>query len=889
MLRQTDPGLQQSFALAMECQKRGDLAGAEAIYSRLLALDPGDSEVLYLFGCLQMSKGEQDVGLECLRLAQQLDPKDARMPYSIATVLQETGKTDEAIVAYRQALAINPLLREAWENLCAACYDTDDFAQGLAAARQAMSIAPDSLLAIRGAANCLAALGRRADALEVLELGVGYHPALPELRIHRAWELMANGQFAAGWRALEWRHSRKGKNDASPRSVPFPRWNGETLDGQTVLVYGEQGIGDEVMFAPFVLALMRAGAKCVLECERRLVQPFAKAFPGCQILPRSAKDQIAWCATLPMFDYCISALSLPLYFEHPLDGAAFLLANPDRRDYWRRRLDAYGGSGLKVGVSWRGGADPKAQMIRSVPPAQFGAIVDGQHTFVSLQYGTRKEEVAAVSADLVHFPEIDPLVDLEEFFALVSALDAVVSVDNSTVHFAGALGVPTLLMLPVYAEWRWGNAAYGVSPWYRSVEIVRQREASANGWREVMVAAGDWLQAGVFNQSAIATPVLFGGADNVLQVPAPSGRKALLVGDTNYWYHWGCSCTSLGLHEGLRTRFDAISVVPLVRLHTSCPSRFDTASLDSDAFFEQFGQSCPDVIDALRACDYVIINGEGSIHGASPIALTLLYIAYVAKHRLGKQTAIINHSCFPGESEVVAEFYARVYRSLDVAVVRERTSFAIVSAWGGKTVQGFDALPLFLEKHGSTWTEGGAWCPIVNASRKIVLGGSVTWTQELVNCFTTLAQHVAAAGYAVEVVSGAKAFLAADEVGFVEQLTMTLKAWGVAYQLRFPISEREWLEAIGSASLVVSGRFHYSIAAAFQGIPFMVAGSNTAKIDGLLEALGLESGAIRLTPESYEAVVRMADRLLESRRVGRVETEILAALRGLARENFQSL
>ena len=198
-------------------------------------------------------------------------------------------------------------------------------------------------------------------------------------------------------------------------------------------------------------------------------------------------------------------------------------------------------------------------------------------------------------------------------------------------------------------------------------------------------------------------------------------------------------------------------------------------------------------------------------------------------------------------------------------------------------------MPLFLEKHGSTWTEGGAWCPIVNASRKIVLGGSVSWTQELVNCFTTLAQHVAAAGYVVEIVSGAKAFLAADEVGFVEQLTMTLKAWGVAYQLRFPISEREWLEAIGSASLVVSGRFHYSIAAAFQGIPFMVAGSNTAKIDGLLEALGLESGAIRLTPESYEAVVRMADRLLESPRVGRVATEILAALRGLARENYQSL
>ena len=889
MLRQTDPGLQQSFALAVDCQKRGDLAGAQAIYSRLLALDPGDSEVLYLFGCLQMSKGEQDVGLECLRLAQQLDPKDARIPYSIATALQEAGKTDEAIGAYRHALAIDPALREAWENLCAACYDTDDFAQGLTAARQALAIAPDSPLAIRGAANCLTALGRRAEALEVLEAGVDSHPALPELRIHRAWELMANGQFAAGWRALEWRNSRKGKNDAPPRSVPFPRWNGEALDGQTVLVYGEQGIGDEVMFAPFVLALVRAGAQCVLECEPRLVQAFARAFPECRILRRAAKDQIAWRATLPAFDYCISALSLPLYFKHPLQGGAFLAADPDRREYWRRRLEEYGGPGLKVGVSWRGGGEPKVRRIRSIPPALFGALVDGRHTFVSLQYGASDGEVRAVSADLLRFPEVDPLKDLEEFFALVSALDAVVSVDNSTVHFAGALGVPTFMMLPVYAEWRWGNAAFGVSPWYRSVEIVRQREVSDAGWCEVMSAAGDWLRAGALGRSSVASAVTSSVTDNVLPGLAAAGRKAVLVGDTNYWYHWGCSCTSLGLHEGLRTRFDEIAVVPLSRLHALRSWRFDTGSLDSDAFFEQFSQDCPDVVDALRASDYVVINGEGSIHGASPIALTLLYIAYVAKHRLGKQTAIVNHSCFPGESSVVADFYAQVYRSLDVAVVRERTSLAIASAFGGKVVSGFDALPLFLDKHRAGGGDLPADRPTSGSPKKIVLGGSVAWTSELVDCLATLAQWGAASGFVVEIVSGAKAFLAADEVGFVERLVSELRARGVEHALSFPISELAWLDALGTASLVVSGRFHYSIAAAFMRVPFLVAASNTAKIDGLLEALALNPGEVRLNPGSYGAVTGMAERLLASSGAGLFEPAHLEALRELARQNFLAL
>lgn len=120
MIKNSDPVLYKSFLTAQECHQAGDLTSAEAIYSRLLALDPADDELLFLFGNLQVSKGAIDVGLECLRLAQHLKPSNPRIAYAIGQVLQEVGRWHEAVEAYRTALALNPDSREARDTLCSA-------------------------------------------------------------------------------------------------------------------------------------------------------------------------------------------------------------------------------------------------------------------------------------------------------------------------------------------------------------------------------------------------------------------------------------------------------------------------------------------------------------------------------------------------------------------------------------------------------------------------------------------------------------------------------------------------------------------------------------------------------------------------------------------------
>ena len=155
----------------------------------------------------------------------------------------------------------------------------------------------------------------------------------------------------------------------------------------------------------------------------------------------------------------------------------------------------------------------------------------------------------------------------------------------------------------------------------------------------------------------------------LLPVP-PAGRSALLIGDTHYWFHWGCAGTSLGLHEGLRTRFDTIHVLPLRRLLSGCPAPAGLGSLESDEFFLRFEEGCPDIAAMMRAADCVVINGEGSIHGTHPLPSLLLYLAYVAGRRYSKRVALVNHSCYPGEALMpdgvtsAALYYGQVYGCL---------------------------------------------------------------------------------------------------------------------------------------------------------------------------------------------------------------------------------
>ena len=367
------------------------------------------------------------------------------------------------------------------------------------------------------------------------------------------------------------------------------------------------------------------------------------------------------------------------------------------------------------------------------------------------------------------------------------------------------------------------------------------------------------------------------------EAPQQTNGNALLIGDTSAWYHWGCSCTSIGLHDELRRRWRSVSSIAMHRLTGLAALPATVEQFDDEATFEAFCSAHPSIVDAMRGSDRVYINGEGTLHGTGPSALALLFLARIASIRLGREVHLINHSCFPdGAARLVdspaAGLYRRVYSDLAFVAVRERISHALLGDMGIDAAQAFDCLPLFAERHYERREGAGN-------SRRVVIAGSVAWgAGDASGRIAEFVRQLAGEGFEPGVLLGASRLMASDDIVFVERLTAEA---GGSFDVHYAASEAEWLRIIDESAALISGRFHHSIAAAFLDTPFVVMESNTPKISGLLEMLGVDAFVSVEEPKLVEVLSARLEELVadpSSRVVGDHTKEELLAL---ARENFR--
>ena len=271
------------------------------------------------------------------------------------------------------------------------------------------------------------------------------------------------------------------------------------LGGQRILLVAEQGIGDMVMFASLFPDLLAAGAAVTCVCDGRLVGLFSASFPSIRFLDPTAGLRRS------DIDKVVDFGELARLFRsrrEDFPAQPYLAPGAQVRSRWTQRLGPRP-PGLRIGLSWRGGAKDVAR--RSVTFGQLAPVLDlPDCEFVSLQYGEVEAEVAAANARLAQpirvFPkaEID---DFEQLAGLIMALDVVVSVQNSVVHLAGAIGRDCLTMLPYNPEWRY-MAQGSAMPWYRSVELHRQ--AAPGAWQPVVAAVAETLASRLHRASARA-------------------------------------------------------------------------------------------------------------------------------------------------------------------------------------------------------------------------------------------------------------------------------------------------------------------------------------------------------------------------------------------------
>ncbi len=354
-----------------------------------------------------------------------------------------------------------------------------DFARAQQHYESALALVPNYAQARHNLGDLLMATGNIPAAIAHYEQALVDNPQLAKTHYSLATAQLISGNFAAGWKDYEWRWANK--NLPHPRDViAVPLWNGSITD-QKILLWGEQGIGDEIMFAGFIPEILSRGQSVILKCANaRLLPLFRRSFPDVEVIHEITNQKFA--AHLPLGD--LPRLLHP-QLDHYRAPQGYLKADTEKQKDFRVR---YAQDKKRIGISWHSNSAATGWQ-RSVALAELAPLfaLPGIE-WISLQYGDAQElkaEAARANAPLIFDGDVNPSKDLDLFAAQIASLDAVVTIDNAAAHIAGALGVPAYVLLPYAPDWRWflGRAD---SPWYPGMHLFRQH--ALNDWESAIRA-----------------------------------------------------------------------------------------------------------------------------------------------------------------------------------------------------------------------------------------------------------------------------------------------------------------------------------------------------------------------------------------------------------------
>ena len=405
----------------------------EALTEFDIVLDahPEDVEALTCRGGLLHFLDRDDEGLECLHRAIAIKPDAADAIYNCGIIHMELSRHEEALMYFEQACAIKPMPRT---------------------------------LGNRGVV--LVNLRRHAEAMDCYSQAQAIKDT-PEIRYNISICQLQLGDFQSGFEGYEWRWEANTSLKMVKPSYTQPKWSGaEPISGKTVLLYGEQGYGDTLQMCRFVKHVAARGAKVILVTQSGLQHLLADTEGASQVVEAGA--------TLPLFDYHCSLMSLPLALGITLETVPvqipYVRSRPARVARWREQL----GDRVKprIGLAWSGNKTHKNDKNRSLPLAQLQPLLTGGFEWISLQQEVREaDEKWLRDCAILHVGE--QLRNYTDTAALVELMDVVVTVDTSVAHLAGAMGKPVWILLPFDSDWRW-LLDRDDSPWYPTARLFRQ-------------------------------------------------------------------------------------------------------------------------------------------------------------------------------------------------------------------------------------------------------------------------------------------------------------------------------------------------------------------------------------------------------------------------------
>ncbi len=473
---------------------------------------PLDDESIDSLIIALLEQHRHDDAIELAAIIAQLDPHRALAHFRVGYALQMANRHNEAIAPYRRALAIDPTLpqlrnnlagalahtggalnerlallesavhddpgqSDAWTNLAHASRVNLNLPRALEAGARAVQCAPHSPLAHNNYALALREAQRWDEAEHAERTACALAPNDATMRSNLSMLQLMRGDYAHGWRTHEARWDGSLELGGNRPAFPAPTWQGEALGGKTLLVWGEQGMGDVLHFSRYIPLL----AERVHRESGRLVW---NSYPQMgALLARSLGDHVdgysagGGVESLPPFDYEIPLLSLPLIFdtrEETIPAATpYLRADAAASESWRKRLA--GETRLKVGLAWTGSHGHQRNPFRRVGWERYAEHFGGMQdvAFYSLQPGAGADVAAARAAGLSMSDYTAEFANFDDTAAFVSVLDLVITVCTSVAHLSGALGRRTWVLLDVNPHWVW-LLDRPDSPWYPSAALYRQ-------------------------------------------------------------------------------------------------------------------------------------------------------------------------------------------------------------------------------------------------------------------------------------------------------------------------------------------------------------------------------------------------------------------------------
>ncbi len=500
-----NPQLQIMLQQAIQSFQSGNYERADSILVKIIKVDSKNLPALHVLGLIKASQKKYQEAADLLSKAARLNPNEASIRYNLAKALSDGGFDEESLIHHKKAVELMPSNPEAWLNYGKTASNLGRYKDALIYFEQAILVNPNYAEAWSNKGNTLHELKQYDQAikafLEAISINENfadayYNLGITQQEIHcldeaiisfkksislnytsasASWNLalcyLLKGNLEEGFVEYESRWIRgEAGNNIEKRSFDKPLWLGvESLQNKTILLYGEQGLGDFIQFYRYVELVSNLGARVLLEAPDSLAGLLGSLGNISQLIIKGE--------SLPPFDYQCPLMSLPLAFKtniNSIPNANGYIKNDifhNKIFEWETRL----GPRVKprIGLVWSGNSHHKNDSNRSLLLSDIITYLPDHLEYISLQKEVRDIDMLTLESNPKILSFSNFLDDFVDTAALIEVLDLVISVDTSVAHLSGALGKKTWLLLPYTPDWRW-LLNRDDSPWYSSMKLYRQ-------------------------------------------------------------------------------------------------------------------------------------------------------------------------------------------------------------------------------------------------------------------------------------------------------------------------------------------------------------------------------------------------------------------------------